>query len=264
VVTRPDKVCIITDIGLDHTKVLGDTLPEIAYQKAGIIHNQNAVFMNKQSIEVQGVIKRTTEENNGILTVIDQQASIPPVGLSIFQKRNFTLAYHVVQATLERDHHDALQPGQISGASQVYIPGRMEVVDWGGKTIVLDGSHNEQKMSALVGSMKQRFAGEDLTILVSFGSNKVTSVIASLELLLQLGTTIIITEFEGGQDELRTPIEANALAEHAKEAGFSDITVEKDPIRALELLRQDSHEVGLITGSFYLLHQIRRAIFSTK
>ena len=44
VISRPDKICLITDIGLDHTEILGDTLVEIAQQKAGIIQPGNQVF----------------------------------------------------------------------------------------------------------------------------------------------------------------------------------------------------------------------------
>ncbi len=41
VASRPDKVCVITDIGFDHTHILGKTLPEIAAQKVGIVHDHN-------------------------------------------------------------------------------------------------------------------------------------------------------------------------------------------------------------------------------
>ena len=48
VVTRSDKICVITDIGLDHTQILGNNVEQIAAQKAGIIHKGNHVFTYKQ------------------------------------------------------------------------------------------------------------------------------------------------------------------------------------------------------------------------
>jgi dihydrofolate synthase/folylpolyglutamate synthase len=261
VATRQDKVCVITDIGLDHTKILGNTLSKIAYQKAGIIHAHNAVFMNKQATVIEKVIKATTEKNNGHLTVLEPNTNTLAVNLPMFQKRNFTLAYHVVQHTLARDGHNGLQLDEVSIASQVYIPGRMELISYADKTIVLDGSHNEQKISALVESIKEQFTEEEIALLVSFGSNKISSVIESLKLLRTLGSSIIITEFDGFQDELRTPIDADILAEYAKDVGFRDIQIEKNAVNAVELLKKDEHSIVLITGSFYLLHQIRSILF---
>lgn len=259
VVTRADKICIITDIGLDHTKVLGDTLPEIAYQKAGIIHDNNVVFMNKQSSEVATVIEQSAHQRGAKLTVIAPSDNIPTVDLPLFQQRNFGLSYRVAKYVLNRDNHDELRTEQIVAASRVYIPGRMELVAHAGKTIILDGSHNEQKIRALVASIKQQFPDQTMTVLVSFGSNKITSVIASLQILRELSDSIIITEFDRGQDELRVPLPVDTLAEYAHKAGFEKIKTDANPAKALELLYQGT-SIGLVTGSFYLLHQIREAI----
>jgi folylpolyglutamate synthase/dihydropteroate synthase len=98
--------------------------------------------------------------------------------------------------------------------------------------------------------------------LASFGSNKTSSVIASLKLLCELGESIIITEFDENQDELRIPISANELAKYAKQAGFTEVVCEPNPTRALELLTKDKKSIGLVTGSFYLLHRLRKVIFS--
>src|ERR1700689_2040317 len=54
---RPDKVCIITDIGFDHTELLGKTFRAIAAQKIGIAHDQNNVFMSPQADEIMAVVE---------------------------------------------------------------------------------------------------------------------------------------------------------------------------------------------------------------
>ncbi|CAN5398535.1 folylpolyglutamate synthase/dihydrofolate synthase family protein [soil metagenome] len=264
VVSRQDKVSIITDIGLDHVNILGKTLPEIAYQKAGIIYNDNLVFMNQQPDEVVKVIQRTADKKNAQLFIIDPPDDDlqPSLDLPPFQKRNFGLAISAVHYVLKRDQLDDVNDEQIQIASHIHIPGRMEVTGYQSKTIVLDGSHNEQKISALVNGMKQQFVGKKITLLVSFGSNKIPSVVAGLHLLRELGSSIIITAFDGGQDELRTPIAVDTLADYAKRAGFNQIITERDPAKALNLLCQDKDSIGLVTGSFYLLHQIRDIVFA--
>lgn len=264
VIARQDKVCIITDIGLDHTKVLGNTISEIAYQKAGIIYDTNVVFMNEQPKEVIDVITQVSKKKNATLNILKPTVNNldNSIQLPLFQKRNLLLALTAIEYVLKRDSHNELTPAMIKDAARIYIPGRMEVMTYQGKTLVLDGSHNEQKITALVDSMKQQFPDTTITMLVSFGANKITSVIASLKLLRQLGSSIIITEFVASQDELRVPIKVEALKDYADQAGFKDIVCQANSTKALKLLLEDQNSIGLITGSFYLLHHVRDIIFN--
>ncbi|MGK6353057.1 bifunctional folylpolyglutamate synthase/dihydrofolate synthase [Parapedobacter sp. DT-150] len=59
---------IITNIGLDHTQMLGDTLPEIAAEKAGIIKSGVPVIIGEWQAEVAGVFERAARERGSILT----------------------------------------------------------------------------------------------------------------------------------------------------------------------------------------------------
>jgi dihydrofolate synthase/folylpolyglutamate synthase len=260
VVTRPDKICVITDIGFDHVEILGDTLAKITAQKAGIIQQGNDVFMYEQSDEVMDVVNRVIQAKHAHLyTILPNQgnahADLPP-----FQIRNFFLAETVVEFTLKRDGKVAISDSQEEKASLVHIPGRMDVQSYHGKTLIMDGAHNEQKITALVEAVKAQFVEQDITILVAFGQNKQTSVAKSLSLLHQLGSSIIVTQFTKGQDEVRTAIDSDELANSARQAGFTTVTVESNPIVALQLLEQSDTAVNLIAGSFYLLENYRDII----
>jgi len=268
VIDRTDKVCVITDIGLDHTNVLGSTIREIAAQKAGIITLQNFVFMQRQSDEVIQTITEAIDRNKATLNVIGGNfpdtidvlyATFPP-----FQKRNFTLAYAATSYVLGRDGHEPLTSAQLHQALEVYIPARMEVVEYRGKTLIMDGSHNEQKIGALVGGMKGRFGNDHVAMLVSFGTLKQLSVLASLRLLRTLGDNLIITKYLEGQDEKREALDPTIIAKLANDAGFTTISVEADPMKAFELLAQSEVPVHLVTGSFYLLNHYRSLIHTPK
>ena len=267
VVDRRDKICIITDIGLDHTAILGNTLAEIAAQKAGIITPQNAVFVQAQPNVVMEVFQDAIGKNNATLNVIGgnfPDEMNPLYGaLPLFQKRNFTLAYAAVSFTLQRDKAVPLGPEHITQALVVYIPARMEVVQYRGKTLVMDGSHNEQKIGALVRAMATRFDDAETAILVSFGSLKLPSVRDSLRLLHDLGSTIIVTRYTERQDEVRVALEPKIIASLADEVGFTTVIIEEDPIKAFSLLISENALVHLITGSFYLLNHYRKIIHST-
>ena len=99
IATREDKVCIITDIGFDHMHVLGHTLPEIAAQKAGIIHRHNAVFRYRQADEVNAVIADRAARLDADLHMLAAEALAElyaggfSEAMADFQRHNWLLAY---------------------------------------------------------------------------------------------------------------------------------------------------------------------------
>jgi dihydrofolate synthase/folylpolyglutamate synthase len=262
VVDRPDKVCVITDIGFDHVDILGDTLVKIATQKAGIIHASNEVFIHDQSREVMEVVEEVSRANHAMLHVIGPETMDETANLPTFQQRNLQLASRVVAFVLKHEGHAALTENQVNEASQVYNPVRMEIVLYLGKTIVMDGAHNEQKISALVYAMEQRFPGQTINLLVSFGQNKQASVQQSLKLLRRLSPSIILTRFAQGQDEIRIAMDPDELANYAKKTGFTSVITESEPLKALKLLQNSDTNVSLITGSLYLLENFREIVLA--
>jgi len=89
IASRPDKLCVLTDIGLDHMHVLGRTIKEIAMQKVGIVKPSNTVVMHTQSNEVMNVVQDYVASRRGDLdfSVVDENL--------LFQQRNWRLAFSV-------------------------------------------------------------------------------------------------------------------------------------------------------------------------
>lgn len=260
IVDRPDKVCVITDIGLDHIEILGDTINEIAMQKAGIIKAKNAVFMNAQSPDIMAVVSNQCVSVGAQLHVVNDSAHMS--SLPLFQQRNFGLAQSVVEYILARDGHSSLSSQKTSTASEIVVPARMEEVSFQDKPLVLDGSHNEQKIGALVESMKNRFPDARINLLVSFGETKRNGVLASMKLLSQLGLDVVVTDYSHNGASFKRAISADELAAIAKQAGFRSITVQPDPKLAFDVFKNDIKGVGLVTGSFYLLNSVRSIVFN--
>lgn len=256
VISRPDKICIITDIGYDHMNVLGATLGEISKQKAGIICNQNNVFMYTQSDEVMKEVERTCRDNAALLHLVRPSEQIEK-NMPLFQQRNYYLAVQAVICRLNIDAKDPLTESDLQTSRGVYIPGRMEVVEFQHKTLIMDGSHNQQKIGALVESVKMQFPNKSITLLVSFGENKRVSVKPCLLQLHELTDAIIITSFSKSQDELHPAMNIIDLAREAKKVGFKNIQVESDPVKASSLLLGVPTDIMMVTGSLYLLNHIR-------
>lgn len=265
VVNRRDKICVITDIGFDHTNILGNTLGEITKQKAGIITASNDVFVHDQAAEVIDGITSECRMKDATLHIVKAPTSSDEIaGIALFRQRNWHLAREVADYVLKRESRSVgLSPAELQQAASVYIPARMESVVYKDMTIVLDGSHNPQKLTALVESMKYVFKDKSTALLVSFGENKQETVEESLKILRTLSDTIILTSFSTGFGALRPAINPETLAEYSKTAGFNDIRVIDDPAEAFQELCTISSDVKLVTGSFYLLNHIRPLVFTT-
>lgn len=253
IISSSDKVCVIADIGLDHMAVLGDTISEIAAQKSGIIQDSNQVFIHKQSSEVMEVVRRRVQEKRADLTVVDI-ATYPT--LPLFQQRNFSLALEVVRAFLQQ-RKMTLDEEQIKRAMSLTVPARMEAREINGKTVIFDGSHNEQKIAALTESLRDKYPNHSMTFVVAFGANRLDDAGAGLKLVRELSDDIIVTQFESHQDSRQQSLSAGKLADIAREAGFTSVSEQPDPKEALKIALDRSASMVVVTGSFYLLRYVR-------
>lgn len=260
IVTRADKICTITDIALDHTRLLGDTLAKIAAQKVGIVHESNQVFMYGQDDSVMPVIERWTARHNAPLHVLDYESvrmsrPIPMKNLPAYQQRNWLLAYQVYKYLQDRDKLPFLTSQVLARTQLTHIPGRMDSRQVQGKTLILDGAHNAQKMSALVDSFRRLHPGVKPAVLLALKAGKdYGEVVAQLA---PLAGRIILTTFRTSQDLPVESLRPAALRAAFEAHGFSgQVTEVTDLHQAFQALLSAPEKIGLITGSFYLLAQI--------
>lgn len=262
VVTRADKVCVITDIGLDHVEVLGPNLTDIAIQKAGIIKPGNSVFTNNQTPEVLVALKQAALTQQADLTVVpnleDQDHDLDE--LPIFQRRNWWLAFTIYDYLVERDSLPILTPLQLRASMRAYIPARMEIVEHAGKKIILDGAHNAQKMQLLGESIKEKFPGAQIATLLAIKENPNFSSRVDLKPVSDLSNHVIVTTFSGQQDLPFKSVNPEEITRHLKTLNAKDVEVINDPADAFKALLKQPEEILLVTGSFYLMGQIRQLI----
>ena len=264
VAREPDKICLITDIGYDHTEILGDTLEEITSNKAGIIHQHNNAYTYPKSPEILSVIQDRVMYMHSKLHII-------PDLTKNFMARNFNLARHAVAFALERDHHASLTKTQIQAARQILIPARAEELIYENHQIIIDGSHNPQKLTAFKLYLDQRYPSKNRTLIATLGSNKSATLGDSMKILRQISDSIILTSFKDDSLETnkRTSLDKKTLYQAAQTAGFKTIRYIHDPQAALQTAlhqppsskRPAPHPQIVITGSFYLLNHLRPLLF---
>jgi dihydrofolate synthase/folylpolyglutamate synthase len=265
VIDSEHKVCVITDIGLDHTKLLGDTIPKIAFQKAGIIQTHNQVFMYKQGEDVMQVVKQRCREKQASLHTTEPTEKFATYGLPLFQQRNLHLAQQAVAYVLRRDGRMPLDEQQLRSASQIIVPGRMEIFRIGGKTLIIDGAHNEQKMTALVSSIQAAYPDQPVAALVSAVHGQDERWRKSLGVLLPNVSSCIVTSFlQEHDDRIKSSAAAEDIGTYLGDNFTVPLKIESDVKQAFALLMESKEPVLLVTGSLYLLGDVLKLIADAK
>lgn len=254
VVENDDKIAVITDIGLDHTEMLGGNLVSIAGEKAEIIKPHNQVFTAIVDESVAEVIKIKSAAVGARLTVVKDLTSAP-ASLPLFQQRNWSVAKAVLDFIKVRDKFE-FSMEQAKNAAEIVVPARMETVQYKSKTIIMDGAHNAQKITALCQSLSQRYP-QKMAAMISLASGKDLSLRDSLKALSGVVDYLIVTTFSVEQDVPKTAIDPKIIEKTATEAGIKSVQVISDPAEAFHSLLALPQNDLLITGSFYLLNHIR-------
>jgi dihydrofolate synthase/folylpolyglutamate synthase len=191
-VVRPD-VCIITSISYDHTDVLGDTLAQIAGEKAGIIKPGATVVSAPQAAEAMEVIERTCREKGARLlkvgrevtwrrTVFDEagqdlrvRGRLREYNLRIYllgrhQLENAACAVATAEVLSEKDKK-VTPEAIVAGLRTVDWPGRLQVLrrrPW----VVADGAHNAYSMHRLGEALREYFTYNNLILVLGFSGDK--------------------------------------------------------------------------------------------
>ncbi len=182
-------VSVITNISLDHTSVLGNTLPEIASEKAGIIKPAVPVVVAPQASNVMPVIEKTAENENAPMVQVDhplsytEPASLEGQHLRIQGKLdNYDLVLNLLGRYQQDNAATAVATAEIlatdgylvstrhitDGLSKVRWPGRMQLLQRDGPIVLVDGAHNPYSMRLLVQSLKEYIQAK--RVIVIFGS----------------------------------------------------------------------------------------------
>lgn len=239
---RADKLCVITDIGFDHTHVLGDTLPEIAAQKAGIIAPGNHVLMHEQVDDVVDIVRRAAVEMHATLDIL------PAQNYSNYQQHNVRLAHAAVQYVTKRD--GLILSDDVLASLDTSVPGRMQIERRGDTTIILDGAHNQQKTAALIKTLQNEYPDQKFATVVAVKDTKDYAMV--VEILSSIASTAVATGFHLSQD---APIQSvDPALIQAKFTSNGIVCTQADSVpQAVNQFVDESVPFVLVTGSLYAL-----------
>lgn len=254
VISRSPTVRVITDIGLDHTELLGNTLTEIAQEKAGIIHQSDSVVMNRQASEIETIIRQHAELQHSQFSIASPVNSEFLKILPDFQQRNLTLAYRAVEKRLALDKKPSPPKEALKKSVHITIPGRLEKRNVDGVNIIFDVAHNPQKIRALVDSLRKLYPDKKPIFVVAFGQNKQSSIAESLAIIDNLAQLAYATTFSANYGKNHRNVPPEAIHRVMKSAVEIEYNPDRALTKAIEKARQlDTYVV--VTGSFYLVSE---------
>ena len=267
VVSRSDKICVLTDIGFDHMSILGNTIPEITRQKVGIVHEGNQVIMYPQSKDIMTVVNSWVKDHSAELHIFNKTIDKERINklesyinLPNYQKRNWLLAYYTYCLIAKRDSLNNLNDQELSKSQSIVIPARMDISKANNHTLVMDGAHNYQKMSTFIASYRAMFKDIKPAILLAFKSDK--AYLSVLPLITDFASEIIVTTFKISQDTKIESCSPEDIIEELTKLGFKNLKLEPDYMKAYNLLINSKTKHIVITGSFYLIANIRKNLRS--
>jgi dihydrofolate synthase/folylpolyglutamate synthase len=263
-------VCIITSISLDHTQILGNSLEEIAREKAGIIKPGCWVVLSPQPEEAASVITGICREKEAKVVQVgkdvtwheiegdlchqslviagrknDYQVSIPLLG--DFQLENAATAVAALEVLVSAGF--AISAADIAqGLAQVKWPGRFQILQQH-PTVLVDGAHNVASMKRLVHNIKAYFTHK--RIFLVFGTSCDKDIPGIINELVPLSPQVIVTQ----ASHSRAAPASTLVAEFSKRGIEPEIkeTVTKAISHALS--RADRTDVICVTGSLFVVAQ---------
>jgi len=263
---------LITNVTLEHTQQLGETVESISYEKGGIIKESIPVITAAEG-KAKAVITSISHEKNAPLHTIDttiwervdqnyQQQTFHIKGMISdymvttsmqggYQGENIALALIAIEQ-LQLDGFYLTQDDIIKGVVTSFNPGRMEIVQKH-PLILLDGAHNPSGMEKLKDTLEQDFIYDRLILIVGILKDK--ALRPMLSTIYPLAHTIICT-----QSENMRACPPQQLQELLKIVGFKGtIYLEPSVRKAIDHAKKiaEKNDLMCITGSLYTIGEAR-------
>jgi len=270
-------VSVITNVGLDHTDVLGETIEEIAADKAGIA-KFGVPLVTDAKEPALSVIERKARESGAPLVRVESHTNVAvkdgtPYGqalafetmsarydlelpvLGTFQRRNAATAITALELAPATLRPSAAEIER--GWARLVIPARMECFP-GYPSVVFDIAHNPDKAASLAESLQEEFPGRRFTFVVAIGESKDAAGV--LDAFFLLPASFVFTTFSAVG---RTPSSPQRLVRMAQARGLSARAI-VDPVEALSVARREGEgsKVVVVTGSTFLVGTLRDWWFS--
>jgi dihydrofolate synthase / folylpolyglutamate synthase len=263
---------VITNIGLDHTNILGHTYEEIAFEKAGIIKERIPAFTAVKNEAAINVIKEQAVKKHAPLFLLNQDFSITSHSpqetgevftlrgagntfeqleismIGLHQTENASLAVMAAQCINDHEEFSISEEAIRTGLKSAYWPGRFEILSRH-PIVIIDGAHNDEGVSALVHELSNRYSNYNIHIVfAALKDKKLDQMIAQLD---QVADGISFVSFD-------FPRAAEAIDLFSLSHSKNKLIGEKWSSHLANLIQTlQPNTVLVVTGSLYFISEAK-------
>lgn len=261
---------VITSIGYEHTNILGNTIQQIAFEKAGIIKNKSKVFIGRLPEEATAVVEQKCTETESELFTIDEYTNFSGGVLELYteevelddwtmplkgdyQKYNAALAGLVIAKIFRIDNQRIILHGIRNVVKNTNLQGRYEYYSEK-PLIIFDSAHNPEGVENFLTEFKKESSTKKRKILI-FAAMKDKAVDKMLQMLNLYFDEIRITTVN-----YERAMSIENLKQIASEHNIL-VTTEPDPIKYIDIFKQNNvNDCLVVLGSMYLIGEIKSNI----
>jgi dihydrofolate synthase/folylpolyglutamate synthase len=267
---------IITNISFDHTDMLGNTLPKIAFEKAGIIKNNIPVIIGETNKETKPVFENTAKEKNACIKFADATSNVLKLNSDLqvgttFEYTDATLKKNIFETDLFGNYqlknlntalsslyylkengiipiNDSSIENGIQKVKQLSkLIGRFQIIQLN-PTIILDSAHNEGGLITLFNEIEQ-FTFKQLHIV--FGTVKDKDLSKVLSLLPNKA------KYYFCKANIPRGLEAEELHNEAKKYSLNgNCLISVDAAYKSAILNAKENDIVLVTGSIFVVAEV--------
>ena len=262
-------ISVISSIGYDHMKVLGNTLEDIAKQKAGIIKENSETVYMEQTPNIDDIIENTCKEKQNILHMVGQSEirnqrfendkeifdykQYHDIEVNLKGKKQIQNAALVLECCdiLNKKGYFLSEEVIKNGLKTVIHRGRFEVIHQN-PPMIFDGGHNEQAIENLKETIDLCYKNDKKIYVISVLKSKDYHKI--IEDILDKDNVYIFTD--GNDKNLFT--DKHLMYEYAKQRNDKVVMYEMDLKEAIEFCKEKTEYVSFIIGSFYIYDNVKK------
>ncbi len=262
------ELAVITTISYDHTDRLGETLPQIAFEKAGIIKHRGDVVIYSQSREVEQVFEEACTQRGAHLYKTDFSGMVlhefGPDGqifswggydrleIGLLGRHQINNALVAVRAAeiMSENGFDISQNDVRKGLAKAKWPGRLEIIQKA-PVFIIDGAHNPEGAAVLRRFLNEYFPGKPVTFIMGVLSSKDYQSMISTVLP---GCKRLFAVTPDTPKALPAASLADAAASYCNDIQISD-TIEEAVRTCIETAAPD--EIICAFGSLYYIGAVR-------
>ncbi len=239
------------NIGIDHTEYLGDSLEKISREKAAVIEKGSFVVSSEQNAIVKNILNDRAKRIGAHISWVKPLNGKWELGLKgDFQKENAAVALKVAQLLIEKGW-DIKQENIRKGLAMTKWPGRLEIIDFEDKKILVDSAHNSSAAKVL-SFERENWLNQEKGVYWIIGVQKQKNIILIIKNLIKSIDKVLLVPVPNQESWSLSDI---SKISDFKIDNFIEFSNFKEAFKYLKRLKEWPRCIPVLTGSIFLVSE---------